>query len=98
LTGFTTWPLRTVSALGTVSSLTAFVYGAYLTLRYLLYGNDVPGWTTVVVLLLLFAGIQMIAMGVVGEYIARIFEEVKARPRYLVWRKLGHRYESADQA
>ncbi|HET9646544.1 MAG TPA: glycosyltransferase family 2 protein [Burkholderiaceae bacterium] len=94
LTGFTTWPLRVVSVVGAITSLMAFVYGGYLTVRYLLLGNDVPGWTTVVVLLLLFAGIQMIAMGMVGEYIARIFEEVKARPRYLVRRRLGHQHDN----
>jgi glycosyltransferase involved in cell wall biosynthesis len=86
ITGFTTWPLRVVSIIGLVLALLAFLYGAVLIVTYLLYGNEVPGWTTVVVCLLLFAGIQMVSIGVLGEYVARIFEEVKARPLYLVRR------------
>jgi hypothetical protein len=67
----------------------AFAYGAYLTVMYLLYGHPVPGWTTVVVCMLLFGGIQMVSIGVLGEYIARIFEEVKGRPLYLVRQRSG---------
>lgn len=86
ITGFTTWPLRVVSLIGIAFALSAFLYGGVLVVSYLLYGNEVPGWTTVVVFLLLFAGIQMISLGVLGEYVARIFEEVKHRPLYLVRR------------
>jgi glycosyltransferase involved in cell wall biosynthesis len=89
LTSFTTWPLRAVSTLGFVLALAAFMYGAYLTLFYFLYGHDVSGWTTIVVGLMLFSGIQLISLGVVGEYIGRVFEEVKARPLYIVKRSLG---------
>jgi len=89
ITGFTTWPLRVVSLLGVALALLAFLYGAFLVVQYLLYGNEVPGWTTVVVCLLLFAGIQMVSIGVLGEYVARIFEEVKGRPLYLVRRRTG---------
>lgn len=89
LTGFTTWPLRAVSVGGCVLALLGFAYGAYLSIRYLLYGNAVSGWTTIVVSLLLLSGIQLIAIGVAGEYIGRIFEEVKARPLYIVKRELG---------
>jgi glycosyltransferase involved in cell wall biosynthesis len=93
ITGFTTWPLRAVSFIGGVLAVLAFLYGAFLTVSYLLYGNEVPGWTTVVVCLLLFAGIQMVSIGVLGEYVARIFEEVKARPLYLVRRRAGRRFQ-----
>ena len=67
----------------------AFLYGAYLTLCYLIYGHDVSGWTTIVVSLMFFIGIQMISTGIVGEYIARIYEEVKGRPLYVVRRESG---------
>lgn len=86
ITGFTTWPLRVVSIFGLVLAALAFLYGGVLIVSYLLWGNEVPGWTTVVVCLLLFAGIQMVSIGVLGEYVARIFEEVKGRPLYLVRR------------
>jgi polyisoprenyl-phosphate glycosyltransferase len=89
LTAFTTWPLRAVSAVGFLLALVAFMYGAYLTLSYFLYGHDINGWTTIVVSLMLFAGIQLISLGVVGEYVGRVFEEVKARPLFVVKREFG---------
>jgi polyisoprenyl-phosphate glycosyltransferase len=89
LTAFTTWPLRAVSVGGFMLALLGFVYGAWLSISYLLYGNEVGGWTTIVVSLMLLSGIQLIAIGVAGEYIGRIFEEVKARPLFIVKRELG---------
>ncbi len=89
LTSFTTWPLRAVSVLGILMALVGFGYGGYLTLAYFLYGNEVSGWTTIVVSLMCFLGMQMISLGIIGEYIGRIFEEVKGRPLYVVKRELG---------
>lgn len=89
LTAFTTLPLRAVSAAGFVLAIIAFLYGSYLSLEYLLFGHEVNGWTTIVVSLMLFSGIQLVSLGVVGEYIGRIFEEAKARPVYVVKRELG---------
>lgn len=89
LTAFTTWPLRALSVAGFTLAMLAFIYGAYLTVRYFVYGHDVSGWTTIVVSLMLFAGIQLISLGVVGEYVGRIFEEVKARPLFIVRNEMG---------
>ena len=89
LTAFTTWPLRAVSVTGLVLALLAFGYGLFLVLSYLIYGNEVSGWTTIVVSLLLFLGVQLVSIGILGEYIGRIFEEVKARPLYIVKRERG---------
>ena len=89
LTAFTTWPLRAVSFIGFTLALLAFGYGGFLTLDYLVNGHGVSGWTTIVVSLMLFSGIQLISLGIVGEYVGRVFEEVKARPLYLVKRELG---------
>jgi glycosyltransferase involved in cell wall biosynthesis len=89
LTAFTNWPLRAVSVMGCVLAIMGFIYGGYLIVSYLMYGNDVSGWTTIVVSLMLFMGMQMIAIGVLGEYISRIFEEVKGRPLYIVKRDSG---------
>jgi len=89
MTAFTTWPLRLFSAVGAVLALCSFAYGAFLVVDYLLGGADVSGWTTIVVLLLLFAGIQLLSVGILGEYLGRVFDEVKARPLYLVARRLG---------
>ncbi|TAG25319.1 MAG: glycosyltransferase [Burkholderiales bacterium] len=89
LTAFTTLPLRAVSLLGFALAVMAFLYGFFRTVTYFLYGSDVSGWTTIVVSLMLFAGIQMISLGIVGEYIGRVFEEVKGRPLYVVKHELG---------
>lgn len=89
LTSFTTWPLRALSLTGTALALAGFAYGGYEVASYLLFGNPVSGWTTIVVALMFFSGVQMISLGVVGEYIGRIFEEVKARPLFVVKRELG---------
>ena len=89
LFAFTLWPLRTVIMVGFLLALAAFAYGAYLTAVYLLYGHTVNGWTTIVVSLMLFAGIQLVSLGVVGEYVGRIYEETKRRPIFVVKRDLG---------
>jgi len=94
LTAFTTWPLRAVSAVGFVLAMLSFFYGGYLTLSYLLYGHHVSGWTTLEVSIMLIAGIQLWSLGIVGEYVGRIFEEVKARPLFIVRRELGQGLEA----
>ncbi len=96
LTAFTTWPLRAVSVVGFVMALVAFGYGSYLSLDYLLNGHPIGGWTTIVVSLMFFSGIQLISLGVVGEYVGRVFEEVKARPLYVVRRDLGRGLPGPD--
>lgn len=89
LTAFTTWPLRLVSVLGSVFALLGIGYGIWLTISYLLFGNAVSGWTTIVVGMMFLSGMMMLSMGIVGEYVARIVEEVKNRPLYVVKRELG---------
>ena len=89
LTSFTTWPLRMVSIAGLLLALPALVYGLYLIVEHMLIGNPVSGWTTIVVTLMFFIGIQMISTGILGEYVARIFEEVKGRPLYVVKKMQG---------
>ena len=96
ITAFTTWPLRAVSVFGFGLALLAFTYGGFLTLDYLLSGHGVSGWTTIVVSLMLFSGIQLISLGVVGEYIGRVFEEVKQRPLYVVKRSLGQGLDATE--
>jgi glycosyltransferase involved in cell wall biosynthesis len=84
LTAFTTWPLRMVSVVGCLFALASFGYGCYLVTDYLRFGNDTSGWTTIVTALLFFAGVNLISVGILGEYIGRIFNEVKGRPLYVV--------------
>ncbi|WP_395321585.1 glycosyltransferase family 2 protein [Variovorax sp. UC74_104] len=89
ITMFTSWPLRAASVLGGLLALAAFGYGGMLTLSYMLWGNEVSGWTTIVVAMFLLAGVQLMSLGVIGEYLARVFDEVKGRPLYLVRRSQG---------
>ena len=98
LTAFTTWPLRAVSLTGFVISICSFVYGLYIVGEYLLYENPVSGWPTIVTILLFFSGINLISVGIVGEYIARIFDEVKGRPLYLVRQSRGAPHHASSAA
>ncbi|WP_322996319.1 glycosyltransferase family 2 protein [Castellaniella sp.] len=84
LTAFTTWPLRLLSLVGAGLSLATFAYGLYIVVTHLIFGDPVRGWATLITVVLFFAGVNLMSLGVVGEYIARIFTEVKARPVYLV--------------
>jgi glycosyltransferase involved in cell wall biosynthesis len=89
LMSFTTWPLRAVSVVGFVVSLCALLYGIFIVIKHLIFSSDVAGWPTIVTILLFFSGINLLSLGVVGEYVARIFEEVKARPIYLIQQQNG---------
>ena len=84
LTAFTTWPLRLVSGIGIFVAIPSFFYGIYLVADYLLHGHQISGWTTIVTLQLFSSGIILLSIGIVGEYLAQVFEEVKGRPLYLV--------------
>jgi glycosyltransferase involved in cell wall biosynthesis len=89
LFSFSTVPLKMWTYVGVVSALGAFVYLAITLLQKLAFGIDVPGYASLLSLLLLFNGLHMISNGIQGEYIARIFEEVKARPLYVVGQTFG---------
>ncbi len=89
VTAFTSWPLRVVSWVGFALAFASLGYGAYLIIEKALVGNDVPGWTTIVVAVMLLSGIQLVALGVLGEYVARIFTEVKGRPSYVIRHQSG---------
>ena len=84
ITAFSYLPLRAIGAFGVLVSLAALGYGTYVFVQTLLLGNAVPGYPTLVVSIMFFSGIQLLSLGVVGEYLARVFEEVKRRPLYLV--------------
>jgi glycosyltransferase involved in cell wall biosynthesis len=84
ITAFTNLPLRAVSGLGFLVSILAIGYGGYVAIERLIIGNPVPGYATIVVSIMLFAGMQLISIGIVGEYLSRVFDEVKQRPNYVV--------------
>lgn len=84
LTAFTTAPLRLATYLGLITALGAFIYGVVIIVKTLLYGNPVPGYPSLMVVILFLGGIQLVAIGVIGEYLGRLFNESKKRPLYLV--------------
>lgn len=84
ITSFTTAPLRFASVAGLVTALGAMAYLCYVLVRTLLYGDPVAGYPTIMCVMLFLGGCQLIALGIIGEYIARIFVESKRRPVYLV--------------
>jgi len=89
LTAFTNFPLRVWSGLGALIALASIGYGGYIVLDVMVYGQDVPGWPTIVTGIMFFSGVQLLSIGILGEYIGRIFDEVKQRPVYLVGAELG---------
>ena len=89
VTAFTNTPLRWWSALGTSIALAALGYGGWIVVEYWLYGVEVPGWATVVAGTMFLSGVQLLSIGILGEYIGRIFDEVKQRPIYIVSREAG---------
>jgi len=88
ITSFSTAPLRVATYLGVATALVAFLYGAWIAIKALAWGDPVAGWPTMMVVILFLGGVQLVALGLIGEYLGRLYEEAKQRPLYLVdaWR------------
>ena len=84
VTAFTNAPLRLWSAIGVIVALFALAFGLWIVAEYFIYGIDVPGFATLVCGMMFFSGVQLLSIGILGEYVGRIFDEVKQRPVYLV--------------
>ncbi len=84
ITSFSVLPLRLASFTGVILALLAFAYGTIVIIDTLFFHESVPGWPTVVASMMFFAGVQLLFIGVLGEYLARVYDEVKGRPPYIV--------------
>lgn len=84
ITSFTISPLRISTIMGIITAFISFIYAFFILIRTLMYGIDVPGYASLVCIVLLIGGIQLISLGIIGEYLGRIFIEVKNRPLYFV--------------
>lgn len=84
ITSFTELPLRLVALMGMLIAFFAVIFGVYILVSTLLFGNSVAGWPTLIDVVAFLGGLQMFAIGLLGEYIAGIFSEVKQRPIYIV--------------
>lgn len=81
---FSAWPLRAWSMIGMISALIAVTYLLIVVVQTVAFGRDIPGYATTIVLLLGIGGLQLLSIGIVGEYIARIYDASKNRPRYII--------------
>ena len=87
--GFSYAPIRAISYLGLVVSMISFLVSFYVLINKLFFGTKVEGWTSVMLTVLILGGVQLVMVGVLGEYLWRVLEEARARPLYIVERSLG---------
>lgn len=91
ITSYTTAPLRLATFVGIVSSVWSFLYMLYFFVKSLIWGDSVQGFPTIITVLLFIGGMILLSLGILGEYIGRIFNEVKERPPYFIREIDGHR-------
>lgn len=91
ITSFSTFPLRLSSILGFITALIGFIYIIFLVLKTLIFGEVVRGYPTLLSIIIFLGGVQLLSLGVIGEYLGRIFDEVKNRPLYLVEKYSGEK-------
>ena len=84
ITSFSTVPLRVWTYLGATVAFLAFLYGTGAVVKTLMYGKDVPGYASLLVAILFLGGIQLVGIGIIGEYLGRVYNEAKRRPVYVV--------------
>ena len=84
ITSFTTFPLRIANIMGTIFAFTSFLYMIWIIIKTLIFGEDVQGYPSLVSIILFIGGIQLISLGIIGEYLGRIFNETKKRPLFFI--------------
>jgi polyisoprenyl-phosphate glycosyltransferase len=84
ITSFSIEPLKIATYIGLITAISSICYGSYIVLRTIVFGNPVPGYPSLLVIILFIGGIQLIFLGIIGEYLGRTFDEVKQRPLYIV--------------
>lgn len=97
ITSFTTSPLRISAIMGFVVSIVAFIYMCFVLFKTIFVGEDVQGYPTLVILILFLGGVQLISLGIIGEYLGKIFNETKNRPVYVVGEYQGDMKEIRDE-
>lgn len=93
ITSFTSVPLKVWTFMGMLVAVFALLYGLLFIVKTLVLGIDVPGYPSLIVAIMFFSGVQLISLGVIGEYLGRVFSEVKQRPLYVVRQAVGFKEE-----
>jgi glycosyltransferase involved in cell wall biosynthesis len=88
-TSFSTIPLKLWTYIGGIGALVTFFYASFIIVRTIIYGIDIPGYASLLVVVLFFGSLQLISVGILGEYIGRIYMETKNRPVYLIKKRYG---------
>jgi len=89
ITSSSTVPLRIWTYLGGLAALSAFAYAGFLIVRTIAFGADVPGYASLMVMVLMFGGLNLLSLGIIGEYLGRTYTEVKGRPLYIIDETFG---------
>lgn len=89
LFAFSTIPLRVWTYIGATLAFFSLLYAGFVVIRTLMHGVDVPGYASLIVVVLFMGGVQLISLGVIGEYVGRIYDEVKQRPLYIIRQSIG---------
>jgi hypothetical protein len=84
ITSFSTAPLRASTVIGAVFAFISIIYGGFIVVRTMVYGVDLPGYASVFVAVVFIGGVQLFSLGILGEYVGRIYMESKRRPVYVV--------------
>jgi len=84
ITSFTIAPLKLATYAGSIAAVSAFLYGTFIVARTIILGRDVPGYASLMTVVLFSTGLQLVATGIIGEYVGRIYVETKGRPLYLL--------------
>lgn len=98
ITAFTVGPLKVATYVGLATALLAVAYGVQLIIRTLIWGNPVAGYPSLMAVVLFLGGVQLMTLGIIGEYLGRVFNETKGRPLYIVERHLPSAAEPQRQA
>lgn len=95
ITGYSTAPLRAATYFGLAFAVLAMFYGIYLLVRTMIFGADVPGYASTMVAVIFMGGMQLLVLGIIGEYLGRLYSEAKQRPLYIVESALG--FDDAEE-
>lgn len=84
ITSFTTAPLRMATVIGILISIIAFAYMCYILAKTIIWGENIQGFPTLITIILFLGGVQLLSLGIIGEYLGKVFYETKRRPVYVV--------------